>query len=253
MLLATRCFGFSRKYNKMRYTPPMTGQQLKEARLRVGWTQQDAARRLGLTQAYLSMLERGRRAASARVARRAQSTLHLPPTVLPVRPQLTAEASAARPVLDFQRALGALGYPGFAYLRQRQKRNPAEVLFVALNQPDLDARVREALPWLALTFPDLAWDWLLRQCKTHDRQNRLAFVVNLAAEVAQHRSLLEVQRALREVETRLEPSRLANEDTLCHDAMTGAERRWLRHHRSTPAKHWNLLTDLGADHLAWAS
>jgi len=39
----------------------MNGQQLREARLREGWTQERAAERLAVTQAYLSMVERGDR------------------------------------------------------------------------------------------------------------------------------------------------------------------------------------------------
>ena len=39
-------------------------------------------------------------------------------------------------------------------------------------------------------------------------------------------------------------SRLAPEDTFCHDSMTQAERVWLREHRSPTAAHWNLLTDM---------
>ena len=39
----------------------MTGEALKTGREHASLTQQEAASRLGLTQAYLSMLERGRR------------------------------------------------------------------------------------------------------------------------------------------------------------------------------------------------
>lgn len=31
--------------------------------------------------------------------------------------------------------------------------------------------------------------------------------------------------------------------------MTQAERNWLRTHRTSAAAHWNLLTDLKAEHL----
>ena len=61
---------------------------------------------------------------------------------------------------DFARELAALGYPGFAYLKTQARRNPAGVLLDALNEPDLDARVAEGLPWLALNYVDLDWDWL---------------------------------------------------------------------------------------------
>ena len=41
------------------------------------------------------------------------------------------------------------------------------------------------------------------------------------------------------------------EDTLCHDSMTSAERRWLHDNRTPEARHWNLLTDLNVDHLSY--
>src|SRR5258708_10721977 len=47
---------------------PMTGQNLKEARQKAGWTQQQAASALGVTQAYLSMVERGHRPVTDSVA-----------------------------------------------------------------------------------------------------------------------------------------------------------------------------------------
>jgi hypothetical protein len=77
---------------------------------------------------------------------------------------------------DFSSELGALGYPGFSYLRSRRRRNPAEVLLEALNEPNLDARVAEGLPWLAMTYVDMDWDWLVRNTKVHDRQNRLGLL-----------------------------------------------------------------------------
>jgi hypothetical protein len=49
----------------------------------------------------------------------------------------------------------------------------------------------------------------------------------------------------------LERSRLVREDTLCHDSMTQAERKWLRQNRPPDAEHWNLLTDLDVRHLAY--
>ena len=154
--------------------------------------------------------------------------------------------------LDCSAELGALGYPGFSYHPARSRHNPAEVLFSALNEPDLDARVVEGLPWLALTYMDMDWGWLVRNAKLHDRQNRLGFTVSLAREVAEAKH--DNQRAL-ELQQRaqvLEGSRLAREDTFCHDSMTEAERAWLRQNRSPLAEHWNLLTDLKEEHLAYA-
>ena len=154
---------------------------------------------------------------------------------------------------DFSAELGVLGYPGFSYLRGRRRRNPAEVLLEALNEPDLDARVAEGLPWLAMTYVDMDWDWLVRNAKVHDRQNRLGFAVSLASEVSEGRKQSERARKLRSYLEVLERARLAREDTFCHDSITQAERAWLREHRSPAAAHWNLLTDMKGEHLAYAS
>jgi hypothetical protein len=144
--------------------------------------------------------------------------------------------------------LGALGYEPFGYLRGRLL-NPAAVLLSALRQKDLPSRVVEALPWLALHFPDQNREWLVERAKLHDVQNRLAYVVTLASELGG----AGVAAPLRELVRQLEPSRLAREDTLCHDSMTETERRWLRERRSQQAEHWNLLTDLRRGHLPYGA
>ena len=63
----------------------MDGNMLKEARLEKNWTQEQAALALDVTQAYLSMLEKGHRLVSDRFVRKALKVLNLPPTVLPLR------------------------------------------------------------------------------------------------------------------------------------------------------------------------
>ena len=57
----------------------------------------------------------------------------------------------------------------------------------ALNEPNLDARVVEGLPWLAMTYADMDWDWLVRNAKVRDRQNRLGFALSLASELSERR------------------------------------------------------------------
>jgi transcriptional regulator with XRE-family HTH domain len=115
----------------------MNYEQLKRARLERGWSQQQAAARLDVTQPYLSMLESGRRS-PAPLARRLMQVYGLPPTVLPVheiRENVTADFLAHE--------LASLGYPGFVHLRGRTRRtNPAEFLLTALAQRNLEARVR---------------------------------------------------------------------------------------------------------------
>ena len=230
----------------------MDGKMLKEARLEKNWTQEQAALALEVTQAYLSMLEKGHRPVSERFVRKALRVLNLPPTALPLRPE-EVKMRVSSQKHDFSAELSALGYPGFAYLRARRRRNPAEVLLEALNEPNLDARVAEGLPWLAMTYADMDWAWLVRNAKVRDRQNRLGFAVSLAADVAEGKNEKERARELRQHLELLECARLAREDTFCHDSMTQAERVWLREHRSPSAAHWNLLTDMKGEHLAYAS
>lgn len=225
----------------------MTGEALKSGREEANLTQQEAASRLGLTQAYLSMLERGRRPVTAELAAQATRVFHLPPTALPleVHPPPTLDEN------DFKSELGALGYPGFSYLRGKSHYNPARLLFLALDQDDLDRRVVEALPWLVYTYPEMDWAWLTRNAKLNDRQNRLGFVVALAEEFARKTGEQSRKASLSRQVAALERSRLAREDTLSNDSMTQAERKWLRQNRPPKARHWNLLTDLDVKHLAY--
>ena len=225
----------------------MTGSNLKEARQKAGWTQRQAANALGLTQAYLSMVESGRRPVSPGLATRASQVLDLPPTVLPMEPENSLSLSDEELKAD----LGALGYPGFRYLRSKPERNPTQLLSYALNRADLDVRVVEALPWMTAAYVDMDWDWLVGHAKQHDRQNRLGFVVTLAEEFAKKTGDSASSEKLNQYRELLEHSRLAREDTLCHDSMTKAERKWLESNRPAEACHWNLLTDLDVDHLAY--
>ena len=230
----------------------MDGRALQEARRKKKWTQEDDAYALGVTQAYLSMLEKGRRPVSETLARKVLKVLDLPPTALPLRSNAATVRFQYREH-DYSGDLGALGYPGFAYLKKNARRNPAEVLFDSLNESNLDARVAEALPWLALTYVDMDWDWLVRSVKLYDRQNRLGFAVSLASEVAEARHEKGVAQDLHKHLATIERARLVREDTFCHDSMTNAERAWLRKHRSRTAAHWKLLTDLKGEALAYAS
>src|SRR5258706_2985822 len=155
----------------------MNGQELREARLREGWTQQEAAGRLGVTQAYLSMVEHGRRVLPSILARKAVEILHASPTALPLREEGVGAPSDSD---KLRSELAGLGYPGFAHVRGRVRRNPAEVLLNALNKSDLDTRVVEGLPWLASPHAGLERDWAVAKAKLHDLQNRLGFVTTLA-------------------------------------------------------------------------
>jgi transcriptional regulator with XRE-family HTH domain len=223
----------------------VNGNQLKEARLVAACTQQEAATKLGVTQAYLSMMERGSRPVSTELASKAVQLFEVPATALP----LYDFQSGSRDGSFFALALGALGYSGFSHLRGAARTNPAALLMGALDCDDLDPRVTEGLAWIPVAYPELDWDWLTRNARLRDRQNRLAFVVTLASEVAEKKGSVLLANTLSDRVHTLEASRLAAEGTLCRESMTQTERKWLRTHRSSTAKHWNLLTDLTLNHL----
>ena len=169
----------------------MSPAQLKTARLERRWSQQEAAARLGVTQAYLSMLESGRRD-MAPLSRKLMRVLGLPPTALPlesVRENATPDSLAHE--------LASLGYPGFAHLRGKtRKANPANFLLTALLQQNLEARVAEALPWLLLRYPDMPRDWLVRESRARALQNRLGFAVTLARLAGKKNDLQPLEQTL---------------------------------------------------------
>jgi transcriptional regulator with XRE-family HTH domain len=217
---------------------------LRAARLRKGWTQAQTAQKLGVSQGYVALLEGGARQPSEGLRRLMVKALDLPPTA--VAPSTGPPVESNRLATD----LANLGYPGFAHLvrRQRAIRNPAGVLFDALQTDHLEARIVEALPWLTATFPDLDWGWLVPRVKALDLQNRLGFVVALAKQLAERSNRTAVEH-LREREASLERSRLVREDVFGRSGITETEKRWLRANRSEPAAHWNVLSNLTAEHL----
>jgi len=226
--------------------------ELRAARLGKKWSQVEAAARLGVSQPYLAMLERGQRLLTRKLALRAARVYDVAPAAVPpARRELHARVDAA----SLARDLAGLGYPGVAYLRSRQwrLRNPGEVLLTALAQDDLEARLVEALPWLVLRYWSLDWNWVVREAKAHDLQNRLGFVVSLARSLADVSEDRQRARALDDLEGRLDRSRLAREDTLCRASLTEPERRWLAENRPELARHWNLLTDWTAEALRYAA
>lgn len=223
---------------------------LRDARLKRGWTQAEAASRLGVSQTYFSLLENGRRPVSRPLARRVHKTFDVPPTALPVAAVRSPHAGDANGLAG---AVAALGYPGFTHLTHGRRMNPADLLLTALMSAELEPRLAEALPWVVWQHPHLDWTWLVSQAKLHDLQNRLGFVVALARAVAECHQDSPAVAALSEVEAQLERSRLVREDTLGRESMTEAERRWLRSHRPAAARHWHVLTGLVPEHLEYAS
>ncbi len=228
----------------------MSGGDLKAGRERKGWTQEQAAHRLGVSQPYLSLLENGTRPVPDKLAHKAATLYGLSPARLPVKISWQSVQPEESDALASD--LAALGYPGLSYLKSRRKKNPAEVVLSALSVKNLDARLAEALPWVLLEYPDLAWQWLVREAKVNDLQNKLGFLTNVARRLAEKLGQDDTAALLRNQESALERSRLVKEDTLCHDSLTQTERRWLKSNRTDEAKHWNLLTDLSPEHLSHA-
>lgn len=227
----------------------MTPAALQSARRARGWTQRRAARQLDVTQAYLSMLERGRRAPPAALAVRLAEVYSLSPAALPLpEGEWQPPASGGREIAS---ELTRLGYPGLRGGRRVQAKNPAAVLLAALSQPDLERRLIQALPWLLLRYPDMDTNWLLDRAKRLDLQNRLGFIVSLTREVYEARGE-GIPSSLAELEAVLERSRLARFGTLCQSSMSEDEGRTLYENRSETARRWNLLTDLKAEELPYA-
>ena len=188
-------------------------------------TQVDAARLLGVSQPYLSLLEKGAR---------------------PLRRELRDRLNAVHPdrthhdtTDDRLRAqLSALGHHGFAHIEPaRPAPEPAVVLLSALSQPTVDARITEALPWLAREYADtIDWSWLVQQAKLRDLQNRLGFLIQLAS-VAGIR-----EPGMKDAWDELEKARLLAEATFCWDSMPAPTRKWMRERRSPEAEHWNVVS-----------
>lgn len=221
----------------------MTGTALRQARTNANMSQVEAAARLGVSQTLLSLMEKGERSVTPSVAQKAVARLHATPEELPFSAQTRHD--------DDQLAadLGALGYPGYSYLKGKLW-NPAEVLLDALDRSDLDARLVEALPWLPLRYPNMNWDWLTTKAKVRNRQNRLGFVVALSMKAARKQGKREVAEQLSQVVEALEEARLAKADTLCQESWPASQRRFAREQRSRLAAHWNLDTRLTEDSLA---
>ena len=214
-------------------------EQLKNARKERGWTQHQAAKRLGVTQAYLSMIEKGTRH-PASLARKLMQVYGFSPTALPVCDV------RVNPTPDFlANELASFGYPGFAHLPKVKKVNPADFLLMALAQKNLEARVAEGLPWVVLQYPDMPVEFLVREARANNLQNRLGFVVTLGQRAAGRRDLQQLEQSLAD-------SKLAKEDSFCKE-LNEPERQWLREHSSKEAKEWNLLSDLRPETLRYVA
>lgn len=218
---------------------------LRAVRLSLGWTQQQTAKRLAVSQAWVSMVENRQRSLTAAMLDRLGRHYQVDPAQLQLRAPVTMTDS------EFANELANLGYPGFAHRKDRDGKpswNPAQFVVMALSADTLDRRVAEGLPWLVLRYWYADWNWAVQQLKVQDLQNRLGFVVTLARELAGKKGL-DSPESLAQLESQLERSRLVRQDTFCNERMTQAERKWLQTQASPQARHWNLLCDLLPEHL----
>jgi transcriptional regulator with XRE-family HTH domain len=226
--------------------------EMKHERERLGWTQQVAASRLGVSQPYLSLLEAGSRRVPAKLGKKVVQLYGTPATALPLDESFDPPKLPAAQVLAED--LAGLGYPGFSHLRSKHLHNPAAVLFNALGRKDLESRLVEALPWVVLRYPKLNWEWLVPRAQLYCLQNRLGYVTHLAYQKAKNdNGDYSAAPLLAQQQSVLENARLAVEGTLCHDSLSSAERSWLREVRPPEAAHWNLLTDLRPEQLRYAT
>jgi transcriptional regulator with XRE-family HTH domain len=223
---------------------------LRKLRKQLGLTQVTAASRLGVSQPYLALLEKGERPLTPKLAEKAVRVLRLPATILPMSDKRLQEPASDE---QLARELGTLGYPGFAYLRKGPKRNPAELLVRALSKDDLEARLAEALPWLLVQYPDMDHAWLARESRLRNLTNRLGFVVSLALESVKEDDQVpnDTKRVLTALLNDLRKSRLMEEQTFGQSSMTEAEKDWLRQNRPEEARYWNLLTDWKPEFLQY--
>jgi hypothetical protein len=176
------------------------------------------------------MLERGKRDAEP-LLRELVRVYGLSPELLPLRDEGGANSR------DFAHELATLRYPGFSHLAARaRKSNPAALLLAALKEENLEAQVTEALPWLVVKYPAMAFDWLFREACTYTLQNRFGFVLTLAHGASPNPAFVPWLEKLADC-------KLAREDSFCH-RLNDAERRWLRVNASAEAKQWNLLSSL---------
>lgn len=225
----------------------MTGRELKKYRKDSNFTQEKAAKLLGVSQTYLSLLENGERTLNPRLTKKAVKAFGLAPTELPSK----AHGLKVDPVTDERLTvdLTTLGYKGFSHYKPARQKNPADVLLSGLNADKRDARLVEALPWLLFAFPDLDWNAVVMTAKAHDLQNRLGFVTNVARRMAEKYGKKATAQKLKSYEAGLERSKLEREGTLCNETMTNVERNWLATNRTREAKHWHLLSDLSPRYL----
>jgi transcriptional regulator with XRE-family HTH domain len=222
----------------------MRGPELKAARRRARLSQVELSQALGISQAYVSILERSSRAVPQRIARVLAALLEFRPTELPLSSAPVGKGDECNESLT--RTLAQFGHPHFANRAEgRASQNPTGFLISALASLErAGADVITALPWILLEF-EVDSEYLATTAIASGLQNRLGFLVSLARVIAQRElRFLHRHYELDSLEQRLDASRLAREDTFGGRELGEGMRAWLRENRTDAARHWNLLTDL---------
>jgi transcriptional regulator with XRE-family HTH domain len=223
----------------------MNATGLRAARSSAGMSQALAAKRLGVTQSYLSLLERGKRRVPARLAAKAATLFRANPLLLPLTPwHEWVPREVSNQWLAEQLAL--LGYPGFAYMRSRLTRvHPADLLMTGLSQPVVEPRVMEGLFWSLTKYWQMDRTWLVQVAKLHGLQNKLGFAAELCSALMLP---AETRSNLYRLAVELAPVRLADEAALC-DKLSSSQERWYRENRGPRSSKWNLVTNWEPEHL----
>jgi transcriptional regulator with XRE-family HTH domain len=229
----------------------MKAHEFRVARMNKGFVQAEVAKHLGVSQAYVNMLEKGKRTLTPELTCKAVKLFDLSPDNLPVPEKFMLKPTDNQHLVE---SLAKLKYPGFAYMRSRvANKNPFEFLLTALGQKELEARVAEALPWVVTQYIHAESTWLVEQARKLNLQNRLGFVVGLAVQAAQKvPNNHDRGQALLALRAKLDAGRLAKQDVFYREPKSEGERHWLTQNRSDEAAHWNLLTDMRSDQLQYA-
>src|SRR5215212_7345601 len=109
----------------------MIAREFVLGRQKKGWTQEQAAAKLGVSQPYLSLLEKGDRPITEELTRKAAKLYKLPLVALPLK--VSPDMLPPPDENELALALATLGYPGLSHLKSRRQKNPAEVLASALS------------------------------------------------------------------------------------------------------------------------
>lgn len=225
------------------------GPKLRAARLATGWTQEEAASRLGLRQPTLSRFENGRSLPTLKQFLRLAELYGVSPASL-------LGADGRNPVLPYRLPLGVSysdlvaslvghGYAGLVGPKGLKPALPPELTLVGLlAEPSLEPRVVEGLPWLLLNYP-MDGAYLRDVARLYDLQNRLGWTATVAHQLAERAPARSPYRPratwLAELVAELEQARLAREDSLCHPTLTERMKGLLRQRRPEFSRRWNLL------------